>query len=327
MSSKKTLVMILALLVACPSAFGQRKAGINGASFLKVGVGARSVGMGSAVTTIGGDVEQMFWNPAGIVLQDERMQASFSYANWLAGITHVVGSVSYNLDRIGTIGVGLITFGDANIPAMRDPFTDPSASGTFSYMDMAAQVTFARNMTDHLALGITVKYINEKIDDRSANAVAVDVGSLYDVGLLGWKVGARLSNVGSDLTYYDYASPIPITFSMGTSIVPLKTEDQSIMVAADVVKQQDYLPYFNVGLEYGIANVIALRAGYKLNYSDTQDPGRTNRNPIQTSIEGWSLGAGLHTTVSDYTVAFDYSFTDMKILNDVHRFTIHLGWK
>ncbi|HMK39468.1 MAG TPA: PorV/PorQ family protein [Bacteroidota bacterium] len=327
MSSKKLLVLILALLVACASAPGQRQAGINGASFLKVGVGARSVGMGSAVTTLGEDVEQMFWNPAGIALKEEKMQASFSYANWLAGITHVVGSLSYNLDKIGTLGVGLITFGDANIPAMRDPYTDPSTAGTYSYMDMAAQVTFARNMTDRLALGITVKYINEKIDDRSASAVAVDVGSLYDIGMLGWKVGARLSNVGSDLTYYDYASPIPITFSMGTSIIPLKSDAQSIMVAADVVKQQDYLPYFNVGLEYGIENMIALRAGYKLNYSDTQDPGRTNRNPIQTSIEGWSLGAGLHTTWSDYSVAFDYSFTDMKILNDVHRFTLHFGWK
>jgi hypothetical protein len=282
--------------------------------------------MGSAVTTIGEDVEQMFCNPAGITLRDERMQASFSYANWLAGITHVAGSASYNIEKIGTVGVGLITFGDSKIPALRDPFTDPSTSSTYSYMDMAAQVSFARYMTDHLALGITVKYINETIDDRSASAVAVDVGSLYDVGILGWKVGARLSNVGSDLTYYDYASPIPITFSMGTSIVPLKTDEQSIMVAADVVKQQDYLPYFNVGLEYGIEKMIDLRAGYKFNYSDTQDLGRTNRNPIQTSIEGWSLGAGLHTRWADYSIAFDYSFTDMKILNDVHRFTLRLGW-
>jgi hypothetical protein len=73
--------------------------------------------------------------------------------------------------------------------------------------------------------------------------------------------------------------------------------------------------------------MLALRAGYKLNYSDTQDQGRTTRNPIQTSIEGWSLGGGVHTTWSDYTVSIDYSFTDMKILNDVHRFSLRLGWK
>jgi len=327
MSSTKVLAVALALLVACGAAVGQRKAGINGAAFLKVGAGAREVGLGSAVTTLGGEVEQMFWNPAGIVLTDERMQASFSYANWLAGITHVVGAVSYNVEGIGTFGAGLITFGDGSIPAMRDPFTDPGSGSTFAYMDMAAQVTYARHVTDLLTLGITAKFINEKIDDRSATAVAFDVGSLYTIGMLDWKVGARLSNVGSDLTYYDYASPIPITFSMGTSIVPLKTDVQSVLFSADVVKQQDYLPYFNVGMEYTIQDMIALRAGYKLNYSDTQDLGRTTRNPIQTSIEGWSLGAGLHATVADYTVRFDYSFTDMKILNDVHRFTLHLGWK
>jgi hypothetical protein len=327
MSSKRVSVMILALLVACPLAFGQRKAGTNAAAFLKVGVGARAVGMGSAVSTVGGDVEQMFWNPAGIALTSERMQASFSYANWLASISHAVGSVAYNMEGVGTFGVGIITFGDANIPATRDPFNDPSASSTYSYMDMCFQVSFARNVTDQLALGVTAKYINEKIDDLSASAVAFDVGSLYSIGLLDWKVGARLSNIGSDIKYYDYSSPIPLTFSMGTSISPLKTDGQNVMFAFDVVKQQDYLPYFNIGMEYQVENLISVRAGYKLNYSDVQDPGRTNRNPIQTSIEGWSMGGGIHTTWSDLDLRVDYAFTDMKLLPDVHRFSIHFGWK
>jgi hypothetical protein len=327
MSAKKILLVALVLLVACPLAFGQRKAGVNGAAFLKVGAGAREVSMGSAVTTLQGSVGQMFWNPAGIILKEEMAQATFSYANWLAGLKHVVGGVSYRLENVGTIGVGLITFGDNNIPALRDPFTDPASGSTFDYTDMAVQVTFARMVTDRLSLGVTGKYINEKIDDQSASAVAFDVGSLYDIGVMGWRVGARLSNIGSDIKYYDYSSPIPITFSMGTSITPLHTDVQQWVVCADIVKQQDYLPYFNVGMEYTALDMLSLRAGYKLNYSDTEDAGRTSRNPIQTSIEGWSLGGGVHTTVSDFSIYVDYSFTDMKILRDVHRFTVRLGWK
>ncbi len=327
MSAKKILSIALVLLVACPLAYGQRKAGANAAAFLKVGAGAREVAMGSAVTTMQGSVGQMFWNPAGIILKDEMAQATFSYANWLAGIKHVVGGVSYRLEDVGTIGVGLITFGDNDIPAMRDPFNDPASGSVFDYMDMALQVTFARMVTDRLSLGITAKYINEKIDDQSASAVAFDVGSLYDIGILGWRVGARLSNIGSDIKYYNYPSPIPITFSMGTSITPLSTDDQRWLVSADVVKQQDYIPYFNVGMEYTVLDMLSFRAGYKLNYSDVEDAGRTSRNPIQASIEGWSLGGGVHTTVSDFSIFVDYSFTDMKILRDVHRFTLRLGWK
>lgn len=327
MSVKKIISVVLILLVAAATSFGQRKAGVSSAAFLKVGVGARAVGLGSAVTTIGGDVEQMFWNPAGIAMKDQKIQAAFSYNNWLAGIKQNVGSVSYNWEGIGTIGAGVILFGVSDIPATRDPFNDPSTSTTYDYMDMSAQISFARYVTDRLSLGVTGKYIREKIDELTATAVAFDVGSLYDIGVLGWKVGARLSNIGSDIKYYDYSSPIPITFSMGTSIMPLSTESQKGRVAVDVVKQQDYLAYFNVGMEYSVEDMLALRAGYKLNYSDIEDPGRTNRNPIQTSIEGWSVGGGVHTTWSDYDVRIDYAFTDMKILKDVHRFSIRLGWK
>ena len=327
MSAKKIISIVLVLLVACPLAFGQRKAGATAAGFLKVGAGAREVAMGSAVTTVGGGVDQMFWNPAGIAMKDQIAQATFTYANWLAGIKHAVGGISYQLEDVGTIGVGLITFGDNAIPAARDPFNDPLTSTSYDYMDLAIQVTFARYVTDRLALGITGKFISEKIDDQTATAVAFDVGSLYDIGLMGWKVGARLSNIGSDLKYYDYSSPIPITFSMGTSIMPLNTDVQKWLVSVDVVKQQDYIPYFNIGMEYTVLDMLSLRGGYKLNYADTDDPGRTSRNPIKATVEGWSLGGGVQTTVSDLDVHIDYAFTDMAILRDVHRFTVRLGWK
>jgi len=327
MTAKKIVTVVMLLLLASPLALGQRKAGINSATFLKVGAGARSVAMGSAVTTLRGDVEQMFHNPAGMTMEGMRLQASFSHANWLAGIKHTVGGVCYNWEGIGTVGVGLIMFGENDIPATRDPFNDPSTSTSFNYMDMAIQLSFARYVTDRLSLGITAKMINETIDDLSASAFAFDVGSLYDIGLLNWRVGARLSNVGSDIKYYDYSSSIPITFSMGTSIMPLNTEDQKWLMAVDVVKQQDYIAYFNLGMEYTALNLLTVRAGYKLNYSDMQDPGRTNRNPIQTTIEGWSVGGGIHTTVSDLELRVDYAFTDMQILSDVHRFSLQIGWK
>ena len=54
---------------AVPADAQVRKAGLTGASFLKIGVGARAVALGSSYTTIRGDVNQMFWNPAGMSLR------------------------------------------------------------------------------------------------------------------------------------------------------------------------------------------------------------------------------------------------------------------
>ena len=82
---KRLCVLTSILLMVClafqVSEAQNRKAGINAAAFLKIGVGARQVGLGSAVTAVSGDVNNMYWNPAGIALtKDQSLQASFTHS-------------------------------------------------------------------------------------------------------------------------------------------------------------------------------------------------------------------------------------------------------
>ena len=56
------LGMAMFLVAPQPTDAGVRKSGLTGAAFLKVGVGARAVALGSAYTTVTGDVNQIFWN-------------------------------------------------------------------------------------------------------------------------------------------------------------------------------------------------------------------------------------------------------------------------
>ena len=126
----KCLIVLVALLVLgmdVQTANTQtRKAGINSAAFLKVGVGARQVGLGSAVTSLTGDINNMFWNPAGVAMRDQSLQASFTHNNWIAGLEQEVAAVTYNMQDVGTIGVGVMMFGVSGIPADRDyGYTDP----------------------------------------------------------------------------------------------------------------------------------------------------------------------------------------------------------
>ena len=64
--SALALGLVAAVVWAGSSEAQNRKAGITGAAFLKVPVGARAAALGSAYTTIEGDANQLFWNPAGI---------------------------------------------------------------------------------------------------------------------------------------------------------------------------------------------------------------------------------------------------------------------
>ncbi len=320
-----------------------RKAGINSAAFLKVGVGARQIGMGSAVTSLNGDVTNMFWNPAGVALKDDKGQVSFTYNSWIGGMTQNAVAASYRMEGVGTIGIGVMTFGMSGIPADRDVYPgnailqglqiDQATADTYDYQDLLAQVTYSTYVMDRLALGASVKLIHEKIDDMSASAVGFDLGSVYNIGLLNWNIGARISNLGSDVKFYDYPSPIPLTFSMGTSLTPIHVGDNSITLAIDAVKPQDGQQYYFTGMEYNYNNMIFLRGGWKLNYSylglagDGIDEGTTLRQGVQTSLEKGSLGAGVRVPMAEYMLSLDYSYTVFTSFSDVHRITLHVSMK
>lgn len=320
-----------------------RKAGINAAAFLKVGVGAKQIGMGSAATSTNGDVTNMFWNPAGVALRDDRAQASFTYNSWIGGLTQNAFAGSYRLEGVGTIGVGVMTFGMSGIAADRDVYPgntvlqglqiDQATADTYDYQDLLAQVTYSTYVMDRLALGVTAKFIHEKIDDQAATAIGFDLGSVYNIGIADWNIGARVSNLGSDMKFYDYASPIPLTFSMGTSLVPLRIGSNSVMLAVDLVKPQDGQQYYYSGLEYNYANTIFLRGGWKFNYSylglagDGIDEGTSIRQGVQTSLEKGSLGAGVRVPMDDYMLSLDYSYTVFTSFSDVHRITLRVSMK
>jgi hypothetical protein len=338
MKSFKILsICLLALLLATQMGVSQdRKAGLTGAAFLKVGVGARNVALGTAVTALAGDVNQMFYNPAGIALKDQKLQASFTYNKWIADIAHSTAAVSYNVEGIGTFGVGFITFGLSGIEASRDIPVDPglkqyqidmNTSSTYDYRDIAYQLTYSRYVIDKLSLGITLKGISQTIDGEGVSAFAVDFGSVYHIGVLDWTIAARFNNLGSDLKYYDIASPLPLQFTIGTALVPFKNDAFSVMVALDASKPQDGPLYLFSGAEVKLLNIIALRAGYKFNYSGTEEVTFTGTPAINSTIEGLSLGAGVWTTLDGIALGVDYSYTSMDLLDPAHRFTLSVGLK
>jgi hypothetical protein len=269
------------------------------------------------------------------------MQGTVSYNKWIADLNHNAFGVSYKVGDIGTVGIGAIMFGVKGIKAYRDIAppgleafaTDFATTDSYDYQDLSLQATFARNFSDQLSLGVTVKYISETLDDQTQSAVAVDLGSIYAIGSLGnyiydWKISARLSNLGSGIKYYDVESPIPITFSVGTSFKPLKDDKiGELLVAVDAVKPQDSPQLFYVGGEYTFAGFLSVRGGWKFNYTGAEDDGTSTRAPIKQSIEGLSVGGGLRVDFSGYDLRFDYAMTSMDLLDSVHRITLTVGVK
>ena len=122
MAYKRVLLLTLlgTSLFILPVSAQVRKSGLTGAAFLKVGADARSVALGSAATTITGDVNQIFLNPAGIALPGKGTQISYTRNQWIADLTQNVAGVSHAFGDFGTVGVGVISMTLSDIEADRD---------------------------------------------------------------------------------------------------------------------------------------------------------------------------------------------------------------
>jgi len=318
-----------------------RSVGLNAMQFLNVGVGARAAAMGLSTTALSNDVDQVFYNPAGSALKDESIQASIHYNSWLADITQNCLAVAYNWKNVGTIALGVQTFGVSDIEADRDLIAAGGTDGagsqyeTYSYMDLGISLTYSRYLLDNLSLGATVKFLNESIDGENMNTVAFDLGSVYDIGLLDWKIAARLSNLGNDVSYFFTEHPIPMAFSIGTSMMPLNQDMYRLLISAEALKTQDEEQMFFTGAEFTVLDMVSLRGGYKFNLSGAEAGREYNStNSVlaaggksAVTIEKFSFGAGVKVPFDEYLVNIDYAFTKMDIINDVHRISLKFSMK
>ena len=76
-------IFLLALSIGTIGTAFAESAGQAGA-YLKMGVGARALGMGSAFTAVADDSTASFWNPAGLAKM-KKPEASFMHANLING--------------------------------------------------------------------------------------------------------------------------------------------------------------------------------------------------------------------------------------------------
>ena len=100
-STNKILSLVLAAILSSGALHAQafRNAGSTGLQFLKIGVGARAMGMSGAYTSFSGDVTSLAWNPAGIgTIASPAL--SVQHTTWVADVNHnFIGLVVPITDR------------------------------------------------------------------------------------------------------------------------------------------------------------------------------------------------------------------------------------
>lgn len=307
------ITFLTAVVVLLPSQlFAQAKVGTTGAQFLELGVSSRAMGMAEAFAAVADDVSAVYYNPAGLTALYGR-EAMFTYIKMPADINYGFGAIGLPLESIGgVLGIGVYALSSGDMIETTYERGEQSGTGrTFSWTDFAVSVSYGRYLTDRFSVGFTVKYIGEFVHDYSTNGWAADVGTSYDTGYRGFKIGMVISNFGPDLKFIENSFPLPINFRFGASINVVENYNHLMTFSAEGAHPSDNLEKYNSGLEYTFKDRFVLRAGGRFNYD----------------VDGFTAGGGIRLPYGeDSELSIDYAFQDFGILTEVHRFSLQFAF-
>lgn len=318
--SKKFLITILIAIGLSGNVFPFEKVGTTSFQFLKVWPGARATALSGAFTTLANNSEAVFWNPAGLA-RVNNFDFSFGYVDWFLDINHFSFSAAYNMGDYGTIGfLGMIAdVGDIEVTRVdmlgfQGGVYNPGLTGEIiNPSSLVLGISYAKNVTDKFAFGLTVKYVHEDLVYEKASALVFDGGLTFNTGFKSIVLGAAVRHFGQEVKFIDKSYPLPQTFNIGISSYLISPNDplitslgnQSLLISYDMIQPRDYDQMHSVGMEYGFDDLIYLRGGYTFN-SDQQ-----------------GISAGVGFKYQNYRV--DYSYNDQgDYLDSVHRVTVGL---
>ena len=326
----KKVLLILTSILICSSVYGQNpNLGTAGAQFLEIPVGARAAALAGAFVGLSDDASSVFWNPAGITRVNSQA-AHFSYMRWFDMFDFNAASFVVNWEDVGSFAASFIIFNMDEMEITTE--WEPNGTGMFfDAQDLAIGLTYARMLTDKFSVGITAKYIQQRIWNETASGVAFDIGTQYKLDFQNFTIAMRMNNFGPDLQYdgedlnvtHDTddsvplnrltparlitdAYPLPLCFQVGIALDIYTSTFVKVRTALDAVHPNDNRERINVGTEFSFFDRLFLRGGYKYNYDD----------------EDFTFGAGANLPLSGTVVDFDYAYSLYDILPSVHRISL-----
>jgi len=259
---KRILFQLVAssVLTACVS-FAQN-GGQTGLTFLQLGVGARSLGMGEAYTAIGGDGAAMYYNPATLSSCDHP-EILLMHKEWIQDVqTEYLGA----LVPAGSMNLG-ISVNSTSINNIELRTVPGPPLETFSARNAAIGFSAAYAFDARFSLGATVKTLYEKILVDESSGIGFDIGAVYSTP---WRVrvGAALQNLGSVSALRDEASTLPRILRIGGAYsAGVGDSGGTFTVSSDIVSiTNENTTHVHFGGEYVFREAFALRFGYQTGY-------------------------------------------------------------
>jgi hypothetical protein len=317
---------------------GTNKVGTAAATFLRIPVGARAVGMGSAFVSMVDDPSGLYWNPSVLAT----MKGSgfvFDHSPWLPGIDFDFFGIALPFESIGTVGLSG-TFLHTQEMLVTTYENQMGSYETFTASSMELGLSYSRSLTDRFSIGGSVKYIRETIYNSGASGLAFDIGTIFVTPFAGIRLGASITNFGTKMKMdgedlnvrvdiapnqkgnnqsvigrlYTDEFDMPLMMRIGLSGEVIQSDLVRLTLAVDGINPNDNAQSVNVGSELGLLNeLLCLRIGYRDLF-------------LKENEFGLSYGLGLKDVklFSSVSVSIDYGYQKFVHLGYSNRFTVCL---
>jgi hypothetical protein len=335
---RQTAMLLVASLCAYQNSaaqlvpnLGSQRSGISSYQFLKIGADARGAAMGEAVVAVSNDVSALYWNPAGLTNSTSN-QAVFSHSEWLIDLQHEFFGISYSLGGNDFVGFSFTSL-HTDPMAVTTEYQPTGNGNYFNFSDIAVGGTYARKMTDQFSFGITARYVRENIAELHSDAILIDIGTYYFMGLgssrfsvvvsnFGDNVkptGSTLNGAGNKVSSFQDFSP-PTLFKLGYAFEPWKDETNRLTASIQLNHPNDNAENIRIGAEYEYDAMFFLRAGVK------RTIGESLFGKSVSSAEDFSFGGGVKIPLGITVANVDYAFSNFNELGSVHRISVMLTY-
>jgi len=333
---KKFFLISAAALLFIPNLNAQTVIGKYAGEFLSLGVGGRPLGMGGAYVAVANDVTAGYYNPAGLaqinypeisLMHVEQFGSLVNYDYAGVAIPYQKDmSFAISIMRLGVDGIPdtrnalvdqttgqLIT--DINLPSAR---LDYSRITEFSDQDWAFYFSFAKQHSENLYYGASVKLIYRSIANFSAYGIGFDVGGLY-IPFKNFSLGANLQDITTTLVAWSTGRNELIVPTakvgaayhfnfLGGTITPAL--DFNVKFEGRKFASEAYLGPISVdmlaGFEYNFRNIFMIRGGYN-------------------DVKQFTIGAGIKLPKLNIDYSFaKFSQSALESLPDTHRISLIL---
>jgi hypothetical protein len=299
------------------------RAGQSGWQFLKINGDARQAAMAGAYTALShGDANAIFGNPASLA-DITGLNVQVNALKWVADIGHQSVAIATSLGDFGVVGVSLAMLDYGDIPETINSATAAGGTAavvtgnTFGANDIAAGVSYARQITDKLSVGGNVRYMRQTIAELSMSNWSVDFGTLYHTGFRSLRIAVTARNFGPDSRFGGWSEEyqtesdnvrLPLDFRAGVAMDFLDYEQSphllTVIVEGD--HPNDGKEKFHLGISYCFDNTFFLRGGYKFNYD----------------VQQFTFGAGISHPIGNTVATINYAYVDFGELTRVHMISL-----